>query len=127
MAVSAHDEPRISGEKTEVDSRLATPPERIDDEKPVFDAVTPVREGGDAQPVLDGQDEASAPENDTTAASGDTTVYPKGLTLVFIIMSLCLAIFLVALDQTIIAPALGAITADFDSTKDIVSLRGNLI
>ncbi|PSR81040.1 major facilitator superfamily transporter [Coniella lustricola] len=46
-------------------------------------------------------------------------VYPNGLTRVFIIVSLCLSIFLVALDQTIIAPALGAITTQFSSTKDI--------
>lgn len=48
--------------------------------------------------------------------------YPTGLKLTLIILSLCLAIFLVALDQTIIAPALGAITAEFHSVKDIVSL-----
>ncbi|KAK7420277.1 hypothetical protein QQZ08_010477 [Neonectria magnoliae] len=47
------------------------------------------------------------------------TDYPGGLKLVLILFSLCLAIFLVALDQTIIAPALGAITADYGSTKDI--------
>lgn len=46
-------------------------------------------------------------------------VYPKGPTRLLIIASLCLAVFLVALDQTIIAPALGAITAQFRSTKDI--------
>ncbi|KAK2595437.1 hypothetical protein QQS21_006847 [Conoideocrella luteorostrata] len=45
--------------------------------------------------------------------------YPHGLKLVLIIVALCLAIFLVALDQTIIAPALGAITAQFQSVKDI--------
>jgi hypothetical protein len=47
--------------------------------------------------------------------------YPKGLKLILIITSLCLSIFLVALDQTIIAPALGAITAEYSSVKDIVS------
>lgn len=36
-----------------------------------------------------------------------------------IIASLCLSVFLVALDQTIIAPALGAITAQFSSVRDI--------
>lgn len=46
-------------------------------------------------------------------------VYPKGLKLVLIIASLCLSVFLVALDQTIIAPALGAITGEFASVKDI--------
>ncbi|KAG7286180.1 hypothetical protein NEMBOFW57_008485 [Staphylotrichum longicolle] len=49
----------------------------------------------------------------------DAVVYPKGARLFLIIASLCLAIFLVALDQTIIAPALGAITNEFGSVKDI--------
>ncbi|EFQ34409.1 major facilitator superfamily transporter [Colletotrichum graminicola] len=46
-------------------------------------------------------------------------VYPSGLKLVLIIISLCLAVFLVALDQTIIAPALGTITANYGTVKDI--------
>jgi hypothetical protein len=50
----------------------------------------------------------------------DNPDYPHGLKLVLIIAALCLAVFLVALDQTIIAPALGAITAQFQSVKDIV-------
>jgi len=54
-------------------------------------------------------------------AQDDGEKYPKGMPLVLIITSLCLAVFLVALDQTIIAPALGAITADYHSVKDIVS------
>jgi MFS family permease len=45
--------------------------------------------------------------------------YPKGLTLALIITALCLAVFLVALDQTIIAPALGKLTEEFSSVKDI--------
>jgi MFS family permease len=49
----------------------------------------------------------------------DDAEYPTGLKLWLIILSLCLAVFLVALDQTIIAPALGAITAAYDSVKDI--------
>lgn len=81
-------------------------------------------------------DAATAPHNNNTAPtstdkeSQDVTsastihaspepVYPQGLPRVLIIASLCLAVFLVALDQTIIAPALGAITAQFSSTKDI--------
>ncbi|KAK1759646.1 putative transporter [Echria macrotheca] len=51
--------------------------------------------------------------------SQDREEYPHGLKLILIIASLCLAVFLVALDQTIIAPALGAITSEFASVKDI--------
>ena len=54
------------------------------------------------------------------AAPVDESEYPTGLKLVLIVASLCLAVFLVALDQTIIAPALGAITTQFQSVKDIV-------
>ncbi|KAK4190819.1 putative transporter [Podospora australis] len=70
----------------------------------------------------------SAPEKSTTPAANAAAatepsdadiVYPKGLKLWLIIGSLCLAVFLVALDQTIIAPALGAITGEFSSVKDI--------
>lgn len=56
---------------------------------------------------------AAGPDDDAEV------VYPKGLPRILIIACLCLSVFLVALDQTIIAPALGAITAQFDSTKDI--------
>ncbi|KAK2597662.1 hypothetical protein N8I77_012434 [Diaporthe amygdali] len=50
---------------------------------------------------------------------GTEVVYPKRPTQILILTSLCLSVFLVALDQTIIAPALGAITAEFESVKDI--------
>lgn len=46
--------------------------------------------------------------------------YPDTVKLSLTIFALCVSIFLVALDQTIVAPALGAITTQFDSTKDIV-------
>ncbi|KAI0888031.1 MFS general substrate transporter [Annulohypoxylon maeteangense] len=49
----------------------------------------------------------------------DDNEYPSGLKLYLVILSLCLAVFLVALDQTIIAPALGAITGEYGSVKDI--------
>ncbi|OHW97389.1 MFS toxin efflux pump [Colletotrichum incanum] len=73
--------------------------------------------------------EKQHPHDDTNAADtfskqdhvseDDNIVYPSGLKLVLIIVSLCLAVFLVALDQTIIAPALGAITSEYGSVKDI--------
>ncbi|EGS19608.1 uncharacterized protein CTHT_0040870 [Thermochaetoides thermophila DSM 1495] len=51
--------------------------------------------------------------------SAEAVEYPTGLKLILIIVSLCLCVFLVALDQTIIAPALGAITNEYSSVKDI--------
>lgn len=49
--------------------------------------------------------------------------YPNALKLTLTLIALCISIFLVALDQTIIAPALGAITGQFNSTKDIVCVH----
>jgi len=46
-------------------------------------------------------------------------VYPTGLVLASIVLALCLAVFLVALDQTIIATAIPRITDRFQSVKDI--------
>ncbi|KAI1498097.1 major facilitator superfamily domain-containing protein [Biscogniauxia marginata] len=57
--------------------------------------------------------ETQVPQDD------ENIVYPTGLKLWLVILSLCLAVFLVALDQTIIAPALGAITGEYGSVKDI--------
>lgn len=52
-------------------------------------------------------------------STDSTREYPQGLRLWVIIAALCLTVFLVALDQTIIAPALGAITTEFGSVRDI--------
>ncbi|KAK4166379.1 putative HC-toxin efflux carrier [Cladorrhinum sp. PSN259] len=57
--------------------------------------------------------------HDSSSDADADIVYPHGLKLWLIISSLCLCVFLVALDQTIIAPALGAITGEFASVKDI--------
>lgn len=45
--------------------------------------------------------------------------YPHGLKLVTIIVALCLAVFLVALDQTIVSTAIPKITDSFQSVDDI--------
>lgn len=55
------------------------------------------------------------------AAHGEVE-YPPFAKLAVILFAVCICVFLVALDQTIIAPALGAITSEFHSTKDIVSV-----
>lgn len=89
-------------DKTEVGSGVVSPSDPIPNEK-------------------EGQEVAgNAPATEDATEEEDLSVYPKGITLVLIIISLCMAVFLVALDQTIIAPALGAITAHYKSVKDIV-------
>ncbi|KAH8729554.1 major facilitator superfamily domain-containing protein [Ilyonectria robusta] len=101
MAVAATDEKRSerlsSDDKTEVGSAILDPTSdaKLDSEKRQTEQV------------------------DAQNGAQDTPDYPGGLKLVLILFSLCLAIFLVALDQTIIAPALGAITAEYGSVKDI--------
>ncbi|BCS17174.1 MDR family MFS transporter [Aspergillus puulaauensis] len=49
----------------------------------------------------------------------DSPKYPSGVELAFIFIALCLTVFLVALDQTIIATAIPIITAQFHSIEDI--------
>ncbi|TGJ81892.1 hypothetical protein E0Z10_g6878 [Xylaria hypoxylon] len=85
-------------------------------EKPVN--ITKTLVGTDAQQPIMVIDAAS---NDPSLErkADDNLEYPTGLKLSLILISLCLSVFLVALDQTIIAPALGAITGEYNSTKDI--------
>jgi hypothetical protein len=56
---------------------------------------------------------------DDRIPSEDPTEYPTGLTLVMIILALYLAVFLVALDRTIVATAIPRITDRFHSVQDI--------
>ena len=53
--------------------------------------------------------------------------YPHGIKLIIILAALCLAVFLVALDQTIITTAIPKITDHFNSIKDIVSISKNQV
>ncbi|KAI6781011.1 uncharacterized protein J7T54_003153 [Emericellopsis cladophorae] len=71
----------------------------------------------DKEPVAD--EKRTGTPDAAHEAEEAATVYPSGLKLALIIVSLCMCVFLVALDQTIIAPALGAITAEYKSVKDI--------
>ncbi|KAK3350008.1 major facilitator superfamily domain-containing protein [Lasiosphaeria hispida] len=94
-------ESTVEGHTKTVDTTTDTDPEKSQTDA----SVNVDAEHGTASPAVDhGQDRES---------------YPHGAKLILIISSLCLAVFLVALDQTIIAPALGAITGEFASVKDI--------
>ncbi|KAJ7764906.1 major facilitator superfamily domain-containing protein [Mycena metata] len=53
------------------------------------------------------------------ALSEDDIVYPEGLELFLITLALCLAVFLIALDNTIIATAIPKITDQFKSLDDV--------
>jgi hypothetical protein len=68
------------------------------------------------------KDETIATDKDVHAKKDEEEEdmqYPHGLKLVVILAALCLAVFLVALDQTIIATAIPKITDHFNSIKDI--------
>lgn len=71
----------------------------------------------DHEPKVEFDGAKGSPAQD--AEEDSEVVYPQGLPRILIIVCLCMSVFLVALDQTIIAPALGAITGQFNSTKDI--------
>lgn len=94
----------------------ATAPGDLDDEeKGVRNGpLQPAESGSKSEAGSEGQGPEAA-----SLGGGDGIVYPKGAARLLIILSLCLSVFLVALDQTIIAPALGAITEQFSSVKDI--------
>lgn len=49
----------------------------------------------------------------------DEAVYPSGVKLAIISLALCLSVFLVALDNTIIATAIPKITDRFNSLQDV--------
>ncbi|KAJ6442120.1 MFS toxin efflux pump (AflT) [Purpureocillium lavendulum] len=111
VAMPDHSTERLSTDRTETGSGVVSPHDAL--EKPRdHDAHDHDDEHGDEK-HKDAAAATAATDND------DTPDYPKGLTLTLIITALCLAVFLVALDQTIIAPALGAITAQYQSVKDI--------
>jgi len=65
-------------------------------------------------PIVESIDEKSAaPQTDADV------VYPSGARVVLILVALCMSVFLVALDQTIISTAIPKITDQFDSINDI--------
>jgi hypothetical protein len=63
--------------------------------------------------------EEQVKESEQDQQQEDDVVYPSGLKLVFITIALCLCVFLVALDNTIIATAIPKITDRFNSLNDV--------
>jgi len=76
----------------------------------------------DAQPVKHNSD-ARVVTNDKTSLPAplkeEDIEYPHGLKLAIILAALCFAVFLVALDNTIISTAIPKITDQFNSITDI--------
>ena len=71
---------------------------------------TPERQVDPARASGEFEDPVKAEKLADDAGSDDDINYPTGLPLAFITIGLCLAVFLVALDQTIIATAIPRIT-----------------
>ncbi|KAK0672086.1 major facilitator superfamily domain-containing protein [Cercophora samala] len=91
-------------------------PDRPPSPTPIQDASTTAAPIPEATTTTD---TSKQPPSSTPQDDPNNTTYPSGPKLYLIISSLCLSVFLVALDQTIIAPALGAITTEFSSVRDI--------
>ncbi|KAJ5089393.1 hypothetical protein N7532_008077 [Penicillium argentinense] len=68
-------------------------------------------ENGETATDEEAADEASEPQ--------DTTEYPYGVMLAFIVVALVLSVFLFSLNQTIVATAIPKITNEFKSIDDI--------
>ncbi|KAF0327386.1 major facilitator superfamily transporter [Colletotrichum asianum] len=73
----------------------------------------------DKQKKMNDAEENETADRSTTQDDEDESRYLTGAQLWLVLASLCLSVFLVALDQTIIAPALGTITSEFASIRDI--------
>lgn len=74
----------------------------------------------DATPTdIKGETVATEKEAQAKLDAEEDMQYPQGLKLAVILAALCLSVFLVALDQTIISTAIPKITDHFNSIKDI--------
>ena len=144
---SAVNDPRVSdpdSDSTPPKPASPTVPPDTRSEKPVVDARnkegTVVADGGVTGAVaplvaatdeeIERKDETAADLNRTTSVvttdsdagqpgDDDETKYPKGGPLAILTFGLCLATFVVALDNTIIATAIPKITTVFNSLNDV--------
>ncbi|KAK4180259.1 major facilitator superfamily domain-containing protein [Triangularia setosa] len=109
MADKENEKDAVTTSSTEPPSASSKSPDRAP--SPIDNTPAPIQETTTTNP--------EKPPATTTPQDDSEVVYPSGPKLYLIISSLCLSVFLVALDQTIIAPALGAITTEFSSVRDI--------
>lgn len=91
-----------------------------DSKREEADATRPQEVSG-AQPETEKKTEVVMTEKEAQAKrdAEEDMQYPHGLKLWIILGALCLAVFLVALDQTIISTAIPKITDRFKSIQDI--------
>ena len=79
----------------------------------------PITQPSNLEKKSDSLLEASTPDGATIPSDDEEIEYPHGIKLVLILLSLCCAVFLLALDQTIIATAIPKIIDQFASIQDI--------
>lgn len=84
-------------------------------EKVIIDATLPSRESSE----LEIQNQEKHADGVVPSPHDDEAVYPSGVKLALITLALCLSVFLVALDNTIIATAIPKITDHFNSLGDV--------
>ena len=94
-----------------------------------FDPIPAIPVTADARLQTSSEHEYSTPENEKTITEEevdkpehhgeDEIVYPSGFKLALITLALCMSVFLVALDNTIIATAIPTITNQFNSLGDV--------
>ena len=96
-------------EKAGTTARLSEPPD-VDEQ---LNSKTDTTGGTSAEET---KEKSNAAESQTATA---TPEYPKAWKLFVIVAALCLAVFLVALDQTIVAVAVPKITDHFHSLDDV--------
>jgi MFS family permease len=99
----------VLNEKTPDDFRSPTPSSRHTDD----DIVS--SHSGTQVDVEKGDSRAATP----TAGEDDDAEYPSGLKLTILVIAMALAIFLTALDMTIVATAIPQITNEFQSLEDV--------
>ncbi|PMD22028.1 MFS toxin efflux pump [Hyaloscypha hepaticicola] len=108
--------------ETQAESKATSVTDTTEDPKREEAETAKVKEqlGMDPPPTAV-KDETIATEKESRAKldAEEDMQYPHGLKLAVILMALCLAVFLVALDQTIISTAIPKITDHFNSIKDI--------
>jgi EmrB/QacA subfamily drug resistance transporter len=109
-------QPETKNADPETQAALSQSSQETDtDEKPVIDDSHSVPNAQDEKDKTTVEKEAEAEE----ATEQDQPEYPTGIKLAIIIAALALAVFLMALDNTIIATAIPKITDHFNSLTDV--------
>ncbi|KAK6581379.1 hypothetical protein PZA11_006070 [Diplocarpon coronariae] len=118
----ASHQPALAPQYNESEKTSVTASTREDAKRAGAEATKPPRpvtETIEASTVAKDEGRSTEEEAQARSDAGQDLQYPHGVKLWIILGALCLAVFLVALDQTIISTAIPKITDRFQSIKDI--------